>query len=436
MKIAFVTLGCKVNLCETQGLMQLALERGDEIVERDADAVIVNSCAVTAISERKNMRAIHKARKENPVAIIAVMGCMAQTNPDKLLADGTADLICGVQNRISVLEACEAALTKRNEEKMIPACRAIRQEFEVLSAGVPRGRTRALLKIEDGCNNFCSYCIIPYARGRVRSLPVEKALEEAVRLAAAGIQEIVLTGIEIASYGQDLSPRISLVELVETLCRKCSGVRFRLGSLEPRLITEEFCKTLSHLLNLAPHFHLSLQSGCDGVLKRMNRKYTCAVFEEAVKRLRQAFPDCSITADVIVGFPGETEEEFETTCNFLEKIGFSDVHVFPYSIRPGTKAAQLSNQIEEAVKKQRADRVRELAEQLSLRYRTRFIGKTLTILPEHLVEKQVWAAHSAYAFPVYVKDTALQKNVPAAVVLTGIERDGIAAQRISKDCEE
>lgn len=429
MKISFVTLGCKVNLCETQGLMQLALVRGDEIVARGADAVVVNSCAVTATSEHKNIRALHKARQENPDAVIAVIGCMAQTNADRLLRDGTADLICGVQDRAAVLDACADAAARRGKARLLPACREIGAQFEPLPAGVPRGRTRALLKVEDGCNNFCSYCVIPYARGRVRSLAPASAVEEAVRLTAAGVHEIVVTGIEISSYGQDLAPRADLIGLMERLCRACPETRFRLGSLEPRTVTDAFCARLSAFSNLAPHFHLSLQSGCDGVLQRMNRHYTCAMFRAATARLRAAFPDCSITADVIVGFPEETEAEFAETCAFLREIAFSEVHVFPYSPRPGTRAAGMEPQLGEEVKRARADAVRGIAAELSAAYRARFVGRTLQILPEHPNGAGDWSAHSPYCFPVYVRDDGLRKNCPAAVTVTALEADGVRAER-------
>lgn len=428
MKVSFITLGCKVNLSETQGLMQLAQARGDQIVLRDADAVIVNSCAVTATSEHKNIRALHKARQENPNAVIAVIGCMAQTNADKLLQDGTADLICGVQDRAAVLDACASAAARRFNGKILPAFREIGRGFEPLPAGVPRGRTRALLKIEDGCNHFCSYCVIPYARGRVRSLEPEQALAEVRRLAAEGVHEIVITGIEISSYGMDLSPRVPLIDLIERLCRSCPEIRFRLGSLEPRTVDRDFCGRAAALPNLAPHFHLSLQSGCDSVLKRMNRKYTCAMFREAVGMLRDAMPDCSITADLIVGFPGETEDEFQETCAFVREIGFSDIHVFPYSIRPGTKAADMPDQLPEAVKRARADAVRTLAEELSRAYRQRFVGRTLTILPEHRGRDGVWSAHSAYYFPVYVAEDGLKKNQPVRAAVTAVLRDGVEAK--------
>lgn len=426
MKFSFVTLGCKVNLCETQGLMQLAQERGHEIVQKEAQAVIMNSCAVTAVSEHKNLRALHKARKENPDAVIAVIGCLGETNADKLVKDGTAQLIFGVRDRAAILDACEDAVL--NAVFAVNEKTANDNAFEELPAGIPQGRTRALLKVEDGCNNFCSYCIIPYARGRVRSLTPEKAIKEANRLASEGVREIVVTGIEISSYGLDLADGSNLTDLVEALCKACPEVRFRLGSLEPRTVTDEFCSRLSRYENLAPHFHLSLQSGCDSVLKRMNRKYTCDEFRAVVKRLQESFRDCSITTDIIVGFPGETETEFSETCEFVKEIAFADVHVFPYSIRPGTKAAAMSGQLSEQEKKHRADQLRMIAQDCSEIYRKSFADRCMEVVPEHRKKNGVWAAHGPYSFPVYIRGTGLRKNIPVFVRLTELFEDGLMAE--------
>ena len=428
MKFAFVTLGCKVNLCETQGLQQLAIERGHEIVESDAQAVVVNTCAVTAVSEHKNIRALHKVRKEHPLAVIALIGCMAQINADKLRLDGTAQLIFGVQDRAAVLDACEKAVLGRCDTANIKMKKTVGHEFEELPAGIPSGRTRALLKVEDGCNNFCSYCIIPYARGRVRSLDPEKAVQEAKRLTAEGVNEIVVTGIEISSYGFDFPTDYGLIDLIECLCTACPETRFRLGSLEPRTITPEFCKRLSVFPNLARHFHLSLQSGCDTVLGRMNRKYTTDLFRKVVHMLRMAFTDCSITTDIIVGFPGETQIEFRETCDFVREIAFADVHVFPYSIRTGTKAAQMVGQIDETEKRARANQLREITGMTSENFRRGFIGKELSVIPEHMKRNGYWTAHSSYHFPVYISaDERLRKNCPINVRIQELFDDGVAA---------
>ena len=426
MKFAFFTLGCKVNLFETQALTQLAASRGHEIVDRDADAVIINTCTVTSVSDHKNIRAFHKLRKENPHAVIAACGCFAQTDPDRVRVEEEVDLVCGTSDRARVIELCEAAVSGRPTPDT--RCRES-GGYEVLPAGVPRGRTRALLKIEDGCNNFCTYCIIPYARGRVRSLPPKQAEQEVQRLQAAGVHEIVLTGIEIASYGRDLMPQSSLPELMRRLLPAFSGMRFRLGSLDPRIVDASFCQTVAGFDNLAQHFHLSLQSGCDSVLARMGRRYTTEDYYNGVQLLRQVFPDCSLTTDLIVGFPGETEEEFEQTMDFLERCGFAAVHVFPFSVRKGTRAASQPGQLAQKEKAARAQRAKDTAARLSKAYRSRFVGRLLEALPEHRTAGR-WAAHGLYGFPIYIEGTGAVKNCPVKVRVTGLYRDGVLAEII------
>ena len=422
MKFAFFTLGCKVNLFETQALSQLAEARGHEIVDKDADAVIVNTCTVTSVSDHKNIRAFHKLRRDNPNAVIAACGCFAQTDPERVRATGEIDLICGTRDRAQVIDLCEQAVSGQ----AVQVHESEDSGFETLPAGIPHGRTRALLKIEDGCNNFCTYCIIPYARGRVRSLPVEQALEQTARLADAGVHEIVLTGIEIASYGKDFEPQVPLTELLEKLLTAQPNVQFRLGSLDPRAVDDAFCKRLAGFANLARHFHLSMQSGCDTVLRRMNRHYTSEEFYRCVERLRRAFPDCSVTTDLIVGFPGETEDEFTQTLAFLERCAFASVHVFPYSVREGTKAAAMPGQLDQQTKTARAERAKQVAETLSTAYRKQFVGRTLYALPEHPTGG-LWAAHGRYGFPVYIEDKA-EKNHPVTVKVIGLHKDGVLAK--------
>ena len=426
MKFAFFTLGCKVNLFETQALTQLAASRGHEIVEKDADAVIVNTCTVTSVSDHKNIRAFHKLRKDNPHAVIAACGCFAQTAPDRIRATGEIDLICGTTDRARTLDLCEAAVQGRES----PAEADGGPEYEALPAGIPKGRTRALLKIEDGCNNFCTYCIIPYARGRVRSLPPALAEQETARLQQAGVHEIVLTGIEIASYGKDLTPRVTLVDLLCRLLPAFPDIRFRLGSLDPRIVDEAFCMRLAGYGNLALHFHLSLQSGSDSVLRRMGRRYTTAEYAHCVQLLRQAFPDCSVTTDLIVGFPGESEAEFTETLDFLEQCAFAAVHVFPYSARQGTRAASLSGQLSQREKAARAARAKQTAARLGEAYRSRFIGRRLQALPEHR-SGGLWAAHGRYGFPIYIEGTGAAKNRPVEVEVRGLVRDGVIAAIVS-----
>ena len=329
MKHIIATLGCKVNQYETQAMEALLHEHGHRRAEEGetADAVIVNSCAVTAESGRKTRQTIRRLAEENPGAVIAVGGCYSQLEPEKVKELGAA-VVFGAADRAKFVEAVEKAAAEGEESLWIdkPFERRI---FEQLRAGAMDGRTRAMLKIQDGCHNFCSYCIIPYTRGRLRSLPLETASAETARLAAEGFRELVLTGIEIASYGVDLPGKPGLAELLETVAASAGEMRIRLGSLEPTVITEEFCRRTAALGRLCPHFHLSLQSGCDRTLAAMNRKYDTAAFFAVTERLRRYFPGCALTGDLITGFPGETEEDHAETLAFIEKCAFADLHVFP-----------------------------------------------------------------------------------------------------------
>lgn len=426
MKFAFFTLGCKVNLFETQALSQLAVAQGHEIVERDADAVIVNTCTVTSASDHKNIRAFHKLRRDNPKAVIAACGCFAETEPAKVRATGEVDIVCGTRDRAAVLALCEQAV----QGMALAAAAPQAERFELLPAGVPQGRTRALLKIEDGCDNYCTYCIIPYARGHVRSMPREQVESEVCRLERAGVREIVLTGIELSSYGRDLHPATMLVELLDDLLSAHSALRFRLGSLDPRTVDADFCERLRRHDNLARHFHLSLQSGSDGVLKRMGRRYTTDTYYKNVQLLRAAFPDCSITTDLITGFPGETAQELTETLAFLERCAFASVHVFPYSERAGTRAAQMEDGIPRPIRTARAEQAKQLAARLSERYREGFVGRELAVLPEHRAAGGLWAAHGTYGFPIYVQGDGIQKNQPIDVRMIALHQDGIRAEKI------
>ena len=368
MKIAICTLGCKVNQYETQAMERELAARGHTLVpfEGPADAYVVNTCTVTAVSDKKSRQMLRRARKQSPDAVVAVCGCYAQTHPEEVRALDV-DLIAGTGDRMAFLDLLEHAVRER--EPVVRLDEAMRRRsFEILPAGGLSARTRAMLKVEDGCTNFCSYCIIPYARGPVRSLPLAEAEAEARRLAEEGYREIVLTGIEISSWGRDLPGKPPLMDLVEAVCRAAEGVRVRLGSLEPRTVTEDFCRRGSVLPNLCPHFHLSMQSGCDATLKRMNRKYGTARFFQSAGLLREHFQDPAITTDMIVGFPGETEEEFEQSLDFIQRCGFSAMHIFPYSKRPGTPAASMPGQAPKAVKEERARRAAEIASRMERNY--------------------------------------------------------------------
>ena len=382
MRIAIYTLGCKVNQYETQAMEQELTRRGHEIVPFDgaADAYIVNTCSVTAVSDKKSRQMIRRCRKLNEHAVVAACGCYVQTHSDEAAGLGL-DLIAGTGDRMAFLDLLEQAA--REKEPLALLDDALRRrEFEVLPAGGMAERTRAMLKVEDGCVNFCTYCIIPYARGPVRSLPKAEAVAQTRRLREEGYRELVITGIEISGWGHDLKNGETLIDLLEAVSEAAGDMRLRLGSLEPRTITEDFCRRAARLPNLCPHFHLSMQSGCDDTLRRMNRKYDTARFYESVSLLRQYFDRPAITTDLITGFPGETEEEFAQTLAFIERCGFAAMHIFPYSVRPGTKAATMPDQCTAAVKEQRAARAAETAERMKQAYLRGCIGQTYPVLFE------------------------------------------------------
>lgn len=393
MKYIIYTLGCKVNQYETQAIEALLVSRGHKPCAEGeiADAVIVNTCAVTAEAGRKSRQAIHRLREENPGAVAAVLGCYSQLSPDAVQKLG-ADIVYGTADRLKLIDAVEKAVATGEGEKALDKPFE-RRVFEELPAGAVSGHTRALLKIQDGCVNFCSYCIIPYTRGRVRSLPMEAAVRQAAELDKKGYRELVITGIEIASYGVDLPGRPDLADVVCAIAAAAPHMRLRLGSIEPSVITEDFCKKIADCGSVCRHFHLSLQSGCDATLKAMNRKYDTARFYEAMQLLRRYFPDCGMTCDVIVGFPGETEEHQLETLDFLKKAQFSDAHIFPYSRRPGTPADKMDGQIDRATKAKRSKQARAVVAETRRRFLESMIGKTLPVLFE-TKEGECWQGHS------------------------------------------
>ena len=418
MKYIISTLGCKVNQYETQAMESLLQSHGHEPAKAGerADAVIVNTCAVTAESGRKSRQTIRRLREENPGAVIAVCGCYSQLDPDEAEELG-AKVIFGAADRTKLVEAVEKAV---NEGE---SCRDIdapfeRRMFEKLPAGAVSGRTRAMLKIQDGCVNFCSYCIIPYTRGRLRSLPIADAVEETARLDAGGYKELVLTGIEVASYGRDLPEKPGLADVICAVTKAAPDMRIRLGSLEPTVITEDFCRRLAETGKLCRHFHLSLQSGCDRTLKNMNRKYDTTRFYGAVELLRAYFPGCALTADLITGFPGETEEDHRSTLAFIEKCGFADMHIFPYSRRPGTPADKMPEQWDNATKSRRAHEAQQVAERMHLRFLEESVGQTLPVLFE-TEENGFCTGHSDTYVLVKAEGTKLRgtvKNVRISAV--------------------
>ena len=428
MRTAIYTLGCKVNQYETQAMEAELTRRGHTLVPFDgeADAYIINTCTVTAVSDKKSRQMIRQARKRSPHAIVAVCGCYAQTDPEAVEAL-EVDLVMGTNDRMGFLDRLEALSPDGGQ--VVDVDDALRRRtFERLPAGGLEGRTRAMLKVEDGCVNFCTYCIIPYARGPIRSLPAAEAAAQAAKLADEGYKELVLTGIEISSWGRDLEGKPELMDLIEAVCAAAPECRVRLGSLEPRTITADFCRRGAAIPNLCPHFHLSMQSGCDSVLKRMNRKYDTARYYESVRLLREYFDRPGITTDLIVGFPGETEEEFVQTLDFVQKCAFSAMHIFPYSRRSGTPAAAMAGQCSNAVKEERAHRAGEVARGLRQAWLESWVGQTLPVLFEE--EKDgLWRGHAPNYTEVFVSGQGLH-NVIRDVKITGLHGEGLLGELV------
>lgn len=380
-KAAFYTLGCKVNQYETEAMAELFADSGYEIKEftEVADVYVINTCSVTNMGDRKSRQIIRRAKKLNPNAVIAVTGCYAQTAPDEVLAIDGVNLVLGTKDRKNIVTLVEELNTESNINHVSDIMS--NHEFEELQIKQYSNRTRAFIKIQEGCNQFCSYCIIPYARGRVRSRKMEEVLEEITNLTKHGCQEFVITGIHVTSYGKDLGD-VTLTDLLEEIAKIPEVKRIRLGSLEPGFITKDTLDRLSKMESFCPHFHLSLQSGCDSVLKRMNRKYTTQDIREKCKAIREHFQYPALTTDIIVGFPGETEEEFEETRKFLEEIDLYEMHVFKYSIRKGTKAADMKPQINDQIKAKRSNVLLEMSKQHQKEFETKQLGMVKEVLIE------------------------------------------------------
>ena len=423
MKFGFYTLGCKVNQYETQAMEQLLVEQGHQIGDFGGvcDGYIINTCSVTAVADKKNRAVIRRCRRENPQAVVAVCGCYPQHAAEKL-ADLGIDVLGGSANREEFLQQVIAAVQTKTKAVVLDQALK-RRRFEVLPAGGLEGRTRAILKVQDGCVNFCSYCIIPYTRGPVRSAPLELAVEQAKGLQKQGYKELVVTGIEIASWGVDLPGKPVLTDLLEAVCAAVPGLRVRIGSLEPRIVTEEFCRRASKLPNLCPQFHLSMQSGCDTVLKRMNRKYDTARYLQSVELLKAYFPGCAVTTDMIVAFPGETEEEFAQSLEFIKKCAFADMHIFPYSRRPGTPADKMEGQLNNATKEQRSRQAIAVAEKMSLDYRQAMVGATVSVLFEE-EDGVYYVGHAPNYVKVYAEGNDLHNKL-CQVTVTKVYGDGV-----------
>ena len=425
MKFAFYTLGCKTNQYETQAMERLLLEKGHEIGSFDeiCDGYVINTCSVTAVADKKNRAIIRRCQKNHPEAVLAVCGCYPQHATEKLREMGI-DVIGGSGGREEFLRLLlEAAQNRTHGECVDNALR--RREFEILPAGGLEERTRAMVKVQDGCVNFCSYCIIPYTRGPIRSAPLELAVTQTKELAERGYKEIVVTGIEIASWGVDLPGKPPVTDLIEALCEAVPEVRVRLGSLEPRIVTEEFCLRLKKYANLCPQFHLSMQSGCDTVLARMKRKYDTARYLESVELLKAHFPGCAVTTDMIVAFPGETEEEFAESLTFIRRCGFADMHIFPYSRRPGTPADKMPGQHSNDTKEARSRAAIAVAEDMSRAYRENLIGTVHAVLFEEK-DGAFFTGHAPNYVKVYAEGENLHNEI-CNVQITEVYKDGVKA---------
>ncbi len=397
-KVALHNLGCKVNAYETEAMQEMLEHAGYEIVpfQEGADIYVINTCTVTNIADRKSRQMLHRARKMNPDAVVVAAGCYVQAQTEKQVIDPCIDIVLGNNKKQDLLTALQAYEEAHGDLREVIDINHTK-EYENLHLTKQGEHTRAYIKVQDGCNQFCSYCIIPYARGRVRSRAKEDVVAEVTDLAKNGYQEVVLTGIHLSSYGIDFENEDNLLSLIRAV-HEIEGIkRIRLGSLEPRIITEEFVQAIAALPKMCPHFHLSLQSGCNETLKRMNRRYTSEEFYEKCEILRKYFEKPALTTDVIVGFPQETEEEFETTYEFLKKICFYETHIFKYSKREGTKAAVMQGQIPEQIKAKRSARLIELGEKNRRAYEESFLGKTVEVLVEEKSDvngKEMWTGHT------------------------------------------
>ena len=382
-KVAFCSLGCKVNQYETNAMAQKFIEQGYEVVEFDepADIYIVNTCTVTSIADRKSRQMLRRAKELNKDSILVACGCYAQVAPDELGKIQDIDLIIGNNEKKDIIELIEKHIKENGVESRVSDV-MYKEEYVEFGPTTYTEKTRAVIKVQDGCDRFCSYCLIPYARGHIRSRKIENVIEEVKDIVSKGYKEIVVTGIHVASYGRDFKDETTLIDLLEKINDVEGLQRIRLSSIEPVIMTEDFINRLSGLSKVCNHFHLSLQSGCTETLKRMNRRYTAEEFMEATNRLKAKFPEAALTTDVIVGFPGETDEEFIKTFKFLKDIEFYHMHVFKYSQRKGTKAAVMPNQVDGKIKEERSKKLIELSDELELNYNKKYIGKTVEVLFE------------------------------------------------------
>ena len=422
-RVKFITLGCKTNIYESDAMAKLFKERGYEVCDGIAEVYVINTCTVTGTGAQKSRQAINRAVRENPNAVIAVCGCLAQTEMEKVKGIKGVDVVCGSTGKSRIVDLVETAI---KEKEQIVLCKSIMEEvsFEEITLATQQSRIRANVKIEDGCNNYCTYCIIPYARGKVRSRNIEKIEEEARLLAKSGYSEIVLTGIHIGSYGKDLENSVTLIDVLERVCAVEGIKRVRLGSLEPVVITEEFVKRAKKLKNLCPQFHMSLQSGCTETLKRMNRHYTAEEYKKAVELIRANIKDSAITTDLMVGFPGETDEEFKESYEFCKEIGFMQMHIFKYSIRKGTRAEKFPNQLSNKVKEERSQKMLRLSEKMQKAFYESYKGRKMEV---HVEQKKGDVYHSTTSnyMDIYIKSDKDITGEIKTVILDGKGRGEI-----------
>ncbi|UZQ52644.1 tRNA (N(6)-L-threonylcarbamoyladenosine(37)-C(2))-methylthiotransferase MtaB [Clostridium kluyveri] len=433
-RVAIATLGCRVNQYETEAMAEKFIEKEYELVnfEEYADVYVINTCTVTNMGDKKSRQMIHRAKRKNSSAVIAVVGCYSQIAPDEVSKINGVDVVLGTKNKGDILYSVNKAF--KDGEKIIKVSDALKNKaFEDLNISEYQNRTRAFLKIQDGCNRFCSYCLIPFARGPVCSKEPDKIIEEVRKLQVNNFKEIILSGIHIASYGADISGNWNLIKILEEIDKIKDIDRVRIGSIDPKFFTEDIINRMASLTKLCPHFHLSLQSGCDSTLNRMNRKYTTMEYEEIVYKLRNSIKNVSITTDIIVGFPGETEEEFYKTYNFLNKIELSKIHVFKYSRREGTKAANMKDQIDGKIKDERSNKIIKLNERLENKFMNRFLGNNMDVLYEQKVsgDKIYYEGYT----PNYMKviaESAEGENLEGKVLNTKLQsvKEGYILGRI------
>ena len=433
LKVALHNLGCKVNAYETEAMAQKLEDAGYEIVpfNEKADVYIINTCSVTNMADRKSRQMLHKAKKMNEDAVVVAAGCYVQTATEKLLEDLSVDILIGNNKKKDIVEELQKYFDDNKYNKNVIDINAT-NEYEELELATVTEHTRAYIKIQDGCNQFCSYCIIPYARGRIRSREFDNIKQEVTELAQKGFKEIVLTGIHLSSYGNNENKLIDVVEMIAGI----EGVeRIRLGSLEPNIVTEDFAKRLAKVDKICPHFHLSMQSGCDNTLKRMNRHYTSDEYFEKCELLRKYFDNPAFTTDVIVGFPGETQEDYEISREFVKKVRFSELHVFKYSKRDGTVAAKMENQIPEPVKTERSEDLIKVGENLTMEYRRKFIGKKVSVLFEEIINvagENYWVGHTKEYIKVIMKSYKDISGDIKNVSLIGFANECLNCENIEK----